>query len=66
MLKPCSRLKVHAAPASAAKRIVVEACQPSLCGITTVNTWRALPAQRTSSRLTAAVIPVLIGPLRLE
>lgn len=57
---------MHDAPASTAKRTVVEASQPSLCGITTGNTWRGLPAQRTSNRLTAAVIPVLIGPLRLE
>jgi hypothetical protein len=66
MLKPCRRRKLHDVPALAVKRTVVEACQASLCGITSGSTRRALPAQRTSNRLTAAVMPVLIGPLRLE
>src|SRR5690606_16307680 len=66
MLNPSPSVKTQACPAAASNVAEVERCSPTLCGITIGNSCPGASPQRTASRFTAAVTPVLIGPFGLS
>ena len=66
MLNPSSSVKAQTCPAAASNVAEVERCSLMLCGITIGSSCPGASPQRTVSRFTAAVTPVLIGPFGLS